>query len=306
MGILSKLFQSLDARCDEAVARAQRELEKAIIEANSVMAEHLLEQTFTKSDARIFKLNPNASPSTESSFLHMVAFRNNARIAKALIKAGASVDFCDNSGLTPLHTAARFNTTEVAMVLLDSGANINAQSSEGLTPLHRAVIFNKTNMLELLLERGARRDICDNEGSTPRFLAVSRKLSHLADLLNDAPAPATVKAPTKTPVHGPDAPQGNNEWEMVDAKSITRTRHIKSAGMTMVELFDFAARERITTTVFSGNVSTPDRRSFNHINDKAPLDEACQKLIALGGTPDPETVHAPPRSKEPLFRPDHP
>lgn len=85
------------------------------------------------------------------------ACNTHAKIADALCKAGANVDWClDSDKTTPLMIACGFNKTVVVRVLLKHYANINATDAEGNTPIMRAA--HRTTHIActaLLLRRGA-------------------------------------------------------------------------------------------------------------------------------------------------------
>jgi ankyrin repeat protein len=95
-------------------------------------------------------------------------------VIKALIEAGADVNFTiDNPG-SILHTAV-YNNQPVAIIeaLIEAGADVNARDSSGETVLMRAVSSSKLETILLLLEAGADINAKANDGSTA-LLHVSR------------------------------------------------------------------------------------------------------------------------------------
>lgn len=77
------------------------------------------------------------------------------KLIKLELEMGASPNFTDNLGNTPLHYAAALGNLTVMRILIDYGGNINAVSLSGDTALSQAVANGKTAMVKLLLTHGA-------------------------------------------------------------------------------------------------------------------------------------------------------
>jgi ankyrin repeat protein len=143
----------------------------------------------------------------EVTALNMALLNRNWDAARALIKAGADIDFWDVYGQTPLYVAVDMNTLpigrrvelpsmdrttglEVIRMLLDRGANPNAQLKLrpkyrnipydryrdpmivwGTTPLLRAAKAGDLPVVELLLRHGALADLANSLGVTPLMAA---------------------------------------------------------------------------------------------------------------------------------------
>ena len=106
--------------------------------------------------------------------------RGGAKVVRALVQAGASVDACDGvKHCTALHMAARRGNVEVAEALLDCGAGIEVRDSLGETPLRRAVNCDKTDVAGLLLVRGADMHSKGSKGLTPLLAARSSAMRRL-------------------------------------------------------------------------------------------------------------------------------
>lgn len=84
--------------------------------------------------------------------LHAAARRNNASMLRLLLQSGAAVDEVDDSGYTPLCEASG---VEAARTLLDHGASLEWRDFRGRTPLHLAAERNKADSVRLYLQRGA-------------------------------------------------------------------------------------------------------------------------------------------------------
>ena len=69
-------------------------------------------------------------------------------------------------GSSPLITASLFGKTEMAKALIDAGANINFTNNEGSTALHTAAFFCRTEIVQMLLDKGADKTVKNNYGST--------------------------------------------------------------------------------------------------------------------------------------------
>mgnify|MGYP003968404575 CR=1 FL=1 len=99
--------------------------------------------------------------------LHQAALQGNIEVVRQNILAGSDLNKKEpDGGGSPLSTAATFGKTEVARALIEAGAEINFVKNDGATPLHVAAFFCHTEMVKLLLEKGADKSILDNNGST--------------------------------------------------------------------------------------------------------------------------------------------
>ncbi len=112
------------------------------------------------------------------TLLHVAAAAHDARVARALLKAGADVRARNRRGAEPLHTACDGPTDRTAqrtmvVLLVEAGADPNALDDSGVAPLHRAVRNRSVGAVEALLECGARAELPNARGSTPLKLASS-------------------------------------------------------------------------------------------------------------------------------------
>jgi ankyrin repeat protein len=127
--------------------------------------------------------------------LHLVAFfSRDARIARALVEAGAPVSAkaANDMAVTPLNSAAAAGANEVAAVLIAAGADVDATMAGGYTPLHAAAANGNAELVDLLLEHGADPARRTPDGQTPADLAAERGHELLAERLReraDAAAP---------------------------------------------------------------------------------------------------------------------
>ena len=101
------------------------------------------------------------------------AIDGKIEIARALIQAGAGVDFRDGLGNTALHYAAQEYRPEVSRTLLDAGATVDLEDIHGNSPLWRAVFHSRGrgDLIEILLAAGADRGRRNKRGKSPLDLA---------------------------------------------------------------------------------------------------------------------------------------
>ncbi|VDQ15954.1 unnamed protein product, partial [Trichobilharzia regenti] len=119
-----------------------------------------------------------------SGFLNLLQkLRPNSK-ARELLTAGLSPDIRDHAGWTPLHEAALRGHCEVAKALIKAGATVDIPGGPELeTPLHEAIQNGQANFCQLLLDHGANPMFPNNNGITPVQL-VDNSICYVKDLLN--------------------------------------------------------------------------------------------------------------------------
>ena len=122
---------------------------------------------------------------------HAASNRNNPKVVKALIEAGANVNVQDWDGETALgmaitptfdHSEPHTAITALAPVpniieLIKAGADVNLANNLGDTPLHVAVHNAQETCVALLIQAGADVHKVDHNGDSPMELAVRRLAS---------------------------------------------------------------------------------------------------------------------------------
>jgi len=83
--------------------------------------------------------------------LHLVAFRNDVKMAELLLTEDVYVNCKNICGQTPLLIAVQNKNMEVAEVLLAYGANVNIPDLRGNSPLQAALDVNDEEMINLLI-----------------------------------------------------------------------------------------------------------------------------------------------------------
>ena len=107
------------------------------------------------------------APKSLSLSLHAAAFQGNLEAIHQHIKAGSDLNEKDPvGGGSPLSTAITFGKTEVARALIEAGADVNYKNNVGSTPLHVATFFCHTEIVQILLDNGADKILRNNAGST--------------------------------------------------------------------------------------------------------------------------------------------
>lgn len=121
-----------------------------------------------------------ATQSKEELLYHEVQNGNHDAV-KSLRRDGASLEWADKEGRTPLILACtRGELLDMAITLLNLGANMNAYRSgtHGGFPLHHAAKRGLDKTVTLLLSRGANPLAVNDEDQTP--LAMARSRGHVA------------------------------------------------------------------------------------------------------------------------------
>uniref|UniRef100_A0A8C9VRY3 Ankyrin repeat and sterile alpha motif domain containing 6 n=1 Tax=Scleropages formosus TaxID=113540 RepID=A0A8C9VRY3_SCLFO len=94
--------------------------------------------------------------------LQFAAAGGHEKLARFLLRKGASVDRRNHYGWSALMQAARFGHVNVAHILLENGAEINAKNRMGASVLTVAARGGHINMVKLLMESGAFVDDYDH------------------------------------------------------------------------------------------------------------------------------------------------
>jgi hypothetical protein len=84
---------------------------------------------------------------------------------------GAKLEFADASGHTMLSEAAVAGHARIAAALLGAGAEVNTRNRQGRTPLWRAAFQGHAEAVRLLLEHGADPRLAATDAETPAMVA---------------------------------------------------------------------------------------------------------------------------------------
>ncbi|VDM28042.1 unnamed protein product [Toxocara canis] len=125
-----------------------------------------MEYVHSKSGDKVEKmcavgLDPNFHDSHGDSPLTLaVDVTDNRAVIVALVGGGAHLDFRNSEGQTAMHKAAFMSSVENVQTLLELGASPNYRDPLGLTPLYYSMLTadSKADVAEMLLKDAA--DIC--------------------------------------------------------------------------------------------------------------------------------------------------
>ena len=98
----------------------------------------------------------------QCSPLVIAIVKDDPKMVRVQLEAGADPNECDDDGFTPLMAAAIFSRKEIIRFLLDHGANVNAKTKDGHTALVYASFFSDSECVKMLVDAGA-------ELNTPRL-----------------------------------------------------------------------------------------------------------------------------------------
>ncbi|XP_064627381.1 SH3 and multiple ankyrin repeat domains protein 2-like isoform X2 [Lineus longissimus] len=149
--------------------------------------------------------------------MHKAAIRGNYDALKVLLELGASPNYRDVRGLTPLyytvfndtspyclelllhdhavigikdeqgwsevHQACRFGRVQHLEHLVFYGADMDVQNSSGNTPLHVSAVNNQESCARVLLFRGANKNLENNSNQTPCQVAAVAGNFELAEVI---------------------------------------------------------------------------------------------------------------------------
>ena len=113
------------------------------------------------------KSEAEASLPAPATDLHTAVVTGNMKAIEGHIAAGSDLDVQEATvGSSPLITAAVFNKVEIARALVEAGADVNYQNREGSAALHTAAFLCRKEIVELLLAKGADKSLKNVWGST--------------------------------------------------------------------------------------------------------------------------------------------
>lgn len=100
--------------------------------------------------------------------LHSAILTDNMNAVNQHIAAGSNLNEKDPyGGSSPLITASLFGKPDAAKALIEAGADINFQNNDGSTALHTGAFFCRPEIVKMLLENGADKTLRNKYGATP-------------------------------------------------------------------------------------------------------------------------------------------
>lgn len=117
--------------------------------------------------------------------LGLAAFFGREDVASQLLAQGADVNAVSQNamGVQPLHSAVAGNHARLAEALIEAGANVNATQHGGFTPLMGAAQNGNAELVAFLLERGADATARTEDGRSAYALAAEENHESVLKLL---------------------------------------------------------------------------------------------------------------------------
>lgn len=186
-GNLEKLKEKLDSvsRYDINMFFYKTEetpLITAGVNGHPEIVEYLLQEKSANPNTKHYNSKITASMAVAASNYNMDE-EILLRCAKALVTAGANLDFQDRYGLSAVMIAVKGQRHQLVKFLLESGANPNLTEPDGRTALFFATLEGDGRMCRLLLENGADVNAQDRNGVCVPEVAQDRNFPELADWL---------------------------------------------------------------------------------------------------------------------------
>jgi len=127
--------------------------------------------------------NPNKGfASGDTSLLMTAAQRADNRVVKALLAAGADVNYADSQGQSAIALASYKGHLTTVKTLLKAGADVNV-TPEGKSLLMHIVKNNDLLLAQVVIAAGADVNFSDESGNTALKIAQEKGLSDLEMLL---------------------------------------------------------------------------------------------------------------------------
>lgn len=102
--------------------------------------------------------------------LHSAVHRGDLRRTKSLLEAGAQPNDWGHDGFTPLtrnHARDDASCAKIAQALIAAGARVDLPNASGMRALDYAALFCLPGLASLLLEAGSDADALNAKGLTP-------------------------------------------------------------------------------------------------------------------------------------------
>ena len=122
-----------------------------------------------------------------------ILLKNNEKIARMLISAGAFVNAIDDNGDTSLHYATSRGVLNIVAALIDAGATVGIANGQGVTPIHKAAIFGQLAVIRRLLETKIDINCVDLQGDTALHYAAKCGFPSIIKLLLDNGASQAIR-----------------------------------------------------------------------------------------------------------------
>ncbi|MDE1151754.1 MAG: ankyrin repeat domain-containing protein [Micavibrio sp.] len=252
--------------------------------------------------------NPDEAKWSGKCALLLAVIHNKPEIAELLIERGATFsgyyyhsEFGDTRHETLLHIAAELGHKDIVKLLIAHDrydrSFIDKPDTNRNSALHLAAARGHGEIAEMLVDYGFDPALKGANGKLPIGYAHQGKHEAVVDLLTVLQKRvALLKNPPRQLEPVPAQKPASDSWKLVNTQSVAHLSAMDDLGYKITDVFNFASRERIRIVnnlkTRADNVETT---SFDELRDGAQLQEAYQKLIALGGTADEPAAKKPPR-----------
>lgn len=248
--------------CDFVLSRPGIDLERAYDGETALGAalenkKYETAEALIRAGAGVFKAHNDAGP------LEMLANQDAVRMIPVILEAYARAGEKPGQDMQrALEAAAGHGHIKSVKVLLAAGADANGKSSDGVTPMMRAAYGGHVDVMTALAAAGASVDAVDNDGANVGTYARNNKKSQAFIRKLTAPPPPFVPV-----VSGDFTRLNDHSLEVRQGGSLTVT-------------FNFSLQQAIYR---DGQAMVV--RNFNEIQRQEAVEEAREKLVALGGKP---------------------
>ena len=179
--------------------------------------------------------------------LHAAATKNEASIAKLLIKAGADLEAKHQSHVTALFIACQDGCFKTAKTLIKKGANVHTTRDQGISALFIASQEGHVKIVQLLLDAGADVNLKNELGSFPLFAATRRGHTAVVEVLLRA--------------KNVDVNTQSQKWTALDLaiarEQMDIVRLLLRAGATARPVFFVEQKERMAAAAVKGDKELP-------------------------------------------------
>lgn len=175
------------------------------------------------------------APAAGDTRLPDAAEHGNRIAVQSLLKSGVNVNSAQGDGMTALHWSAYRDDAEMAAALLKAGADVRAATRlEGLTPLFIAAKGGYADVLALFIKAGADPKAANSTGATPLMLAAGSGDTAAVTTLLDHGADVNAKETT----WGETALMFAAAYDRVNVVKLLLARGANASATTVVERLD--------------------------------------------------------------------
>lgn len=160
----------------------------------------------------------------------------NLETVKALISAGAWVNYMNSLSVNALWIAANIGNNEIVRYLVQKGAYLNNSNKDNVTPLMTAVMNNHLDVVKTLIKAKANLNLSHNDGDTALMIALAGRFTEVAHLLLKAGADVNIKNKFGTTALHIAVAEGNLEMTRVLLKRKANTSAKTASGMTALDI----------------------------------------------------------------------